>query len=235
MVCYSLGVENASSDRIILLRKYIPIMYNKHSVERARRVSQQERNDDHLTDEALAYGELNYEIFATMYEKITRAWGGADKGMFFDLGCGVGQLVYTAAMINESKFVSCGGIDIIGNLLDRGVKRMVRWDNTVKINFPTDVKNTQMMWSNEDIFKSTVWHPSTFLFIHWTAFSNKQVSALSELLRVCGEGTHVITITHPIVNINDDFELLVKDECVTSWGDADFYVYEKLTPSQAVK
>jgi len=197
-------------------------------------VSQQERNDDHLTDESLAYGELNYEIFATMYEKISRAWGGAANGMFFDLGCGVGQLVYTAAMINENKFESCGGIDVIGNLLDRGVKRMLRWDTKVKVSFPNEVKNTRMLWSNEDIFKSNAWHEATFVFIHWTAFSNKQVVALSELLRVCKEGTHVVTITHPITNINDDFELLITDECITSWGDADFFVYEKLTTSQTV-
>jgi SAM-dependent methyltransferase len=197
-------------------------------------VSQQERNDDCLTDEALVYGELNYEIFATMYEKITKAWGGAPQGKFFDLGCGVGQLVYTAAMINENKFEACGGIEVIGNLLDRGVKRMLRWDTKVKVNFPNEVKNTRMLWANEDLFKSAVWHDATFLVIHWTAYSNKQVAALSDQLRVCKEGTHIITITHPIINNDDDFELLVKDECVTSWGDADFFVYEKLTTSKAI-
>jgi hypothetical protein len=29
-----IGVENAGNDRIILLRKYLPMMYDKHSVER---------------------------------------------------------------------------------------------------------------------------------------------------------------------------------------------------------
>ena len=77
-------------------------------------------------------------------------------------------------------------------------------------------------------------HDATFLVVHWTAFSNSEVSMLSEQLRACREGAQVITITHPLVNHNDDFELMVKDECVASWGDADFFVYEKLTPPQAV-
>lgn len=198
---------------------------------RGRRVSQKERNDNKITDECYAYGELNYEIFATMFEKISRAYGTADNAMFFDLGCGCGQLVYTAAMLS-SKYVKCGGIEFIGALLDRGVKRMNRWDNIVKENFPPATRDIQMVWMNGDLFTSNVWFDSTFLLIHWTSFSNEQVDKLSDLLRRCKEGTHVVTITHPIHVIDNDFELLVKDECATSWGEADFFVYEKLTTPQ---
>ena len=39
----------------------------------------------------------------------------------------------------------------------------------------------------------------------------------------------LIAITHPIPDPN--WELLVKDNCPTSWGDAEYYVFEKLTPA----
>ena len=133
-----------------------------------------------------------------MFEKITRAYGAANDGMFFDLGCGCGQLVYTVAMLNDKKFVKCGGIEFIGSLLDRGVKRMNRWENVVKGSFPPATRDMQMVWMNGDLFASNVWLDATFLFIHWTAFSNEQITKLSDLLRGCKEGTHVITITHPI-------------------------------------
>lgn len=228
-------IDSATNDRIILLRKYLPLMYDKHSVERGRRVSQQERNENKMSDECFAYGELNFEIFATMYEKVTRAFGQADSGMFFDLGCGCGQLVYTAAMLGDTKFAKCGGIEMIGALLDRGVKRMARWENVAKKHFPPGTRKCQLIWLNEDLYKATVWYDASFLFIHWTSFSNEQIESLSDLLKATKEGTHVITVTHPIAHIGEDFELMVKDSCVTSWGEADFFVYEKMSPPQKVR
>ena len=174
-----------------------------------------------------------------MYEKLSNAYGLADNGTFYDLGCGVGQLVYTAAMINLNKFDRCGGIDIISNLLDRGVKRMTRWDNIVKMNFPKEVRSIQFLWNNEDMYKNQNWLDATFIIIHWTAFSNIQIKEMSALFYQCNEGTQIITITHPIQMDLDrenenPFELLIKDVCVTSWGNADFYFYEKLTPSKVL-
>jgi len=43
---------SVASDGITLMREYIPKMYEKHSLERGRRVSQQERNELELTDES---------------------------------------------------------------------------------------------------------------------------------------------------------------------------------------
>ena len=43
-------------------------------------------------------------------------------------------------------------------------------------------------------------------------------------------GTMVISLTNPIQNA--DFEVLVKGNVTTSWGAADFYVQEKLTPAK---
>jgi hypothetical protein len=45
-------------------------MYDKHSFERGRRVSQREREDKNLIDESYAYGELDPEIFTTIYMKV---------------------------------------------------------------------------------------------------------------------------------------------------------------------
>ena len=52
------------------MRNYLPQMYDKHSFERGRRVSQREREDKNLIDESYAYGELDPEIFTTIYMKV---------------------------------------------------------------------------------------------------------------------------------------------------------------------
>ena len=43
-------------------------------------------------------------------------------------------------------------------------------------------------------------------------------------------GTMVISLTNPLQNA--DFEVLVKGNVSTSWGQADYYVQEKLTPAK---
>lgn len=87
------NVKYVSSDGLGLLREYIPKLYDKHSVDRGRRVSQRERKERKLVDECYAYGELNYELFATIYMKVISVYGQRKEGTFYDLGCGVGQLV----------------------------------------------------------------------------------------------------------------------------------------------
>lgn len=86
-------VKFVSSDGLALLREYIPKLYNKHSVDRGRRVSQRERKQKGLFDECYAYGELDHEVFATMYLKVTSVYGAKTSGVFYDLGSGVGKLV----------------------------------------------------------------------------------------------------------------------------------------------
>jgi hypothetical protein len=61
-------------DGIVLMRDFLPKMYDKHNLERGKRVSQKERDDLGITDEAYAYGELDPETFVTIYHKVTAAY-----------------------------------------------------------------------------------------------------------------------------------------------------------------
>ena len=107
---------------------------------------------------------------------------------------------------------------------------MSRWDNVIKMNFPKEVRSIQFLWNNEDMYKNQNWLEATFIVIHWTSFSNIQIKEMSLLFCGCKEGTQFITLTHPIQDPESHFELLIKDVCVTSWGNADFFFFEKLTP-----
>ncbi len=86
-------VKFISSDGLALARNFIPKIYDKHTIERARQVSQKERDERFLMDECFAYGEVDTEIFATMFLKIISVYGQKEGGIFYDLGCGVGTLV----------------------------------------------------------------------------------------------------------------------------------------------
>ncbi len=88
--------RSIQSDGLALAREFIPLMYDKHTVERAVNVSLRERDQKGITDACYAYGELDHEIFAAMYLRVTSVFGQRARGIFYDLGCGVGTLVRTA-------------------------------------------------------------------------------------------------------------------------------------------
>ena len=74
------------------------------------------------------------------------------------------------------------------------------------------------------------WTDGTCILLHWTAFSNEQQRIVASLLSSCQEGTYVISFTNPVPG--EDFDILVQDTCVTSWGKADFFFQEKLTAAK---
>ena len=91
--------DKIRGDGIVLMRDYLPKMYDKHHLERGKRVSQKERDERSITDECFAYGELDAEIFVSIYHKVSAAYGKWERRpTFYDLGCGVGNLVYAAGL-----------------------------------------------------------------------------------------------------------------------------------------
>eukprot|EP01034_Spumella_vulgaris_P022184 gene22184-28294_t len=69
---------------------------------------------------------------------------------------------------------------------------------------------------------------ATFILLHWTALSTNQQATVGKLLSQCAEGTHVISFTTPIPG--SDFVVLLRDHCEVSWGRAEFFFQEKVTP-----
>lgn len=221
------NTTKVNSDGFALMREFLPKMYDKHSLERGLRVSQAERDERGITDDGFAYGELDPEMFATIYTKVSQAYGTwSPKGIFYDLGCGVGNLVYSAAFIGD--FVKVGGIENIQALLDRGEKRMPRWER-FKQSFTNPMQKMRFIWEQDNFIENpSPWADGTFVLLHWTALNREQIETMGTLMNQLREGCIVVSFTNPVPNT--DFEILVKDACVTSWGKADFYIQEKLTP-----
>eukprot|EP01038_Epipyxis_sp_PR26KG_P014375 gene14375-19280_t len=222
-------LSSVQNDRIALMREYIPRLYDKHTVERCKRVSQEEREMKAIKQESYAYGELNYELFATIYTKINTIYGYKADGKFYDLGSGAGLLVYTATIIgNFSKSV---GIENLKSLLSRGEKRLKRWES-YKTVLPEYIRSIDIDWIEDDFIENNKWIEASFILLHWTAFSKDQRDEIAHWMRQCEEGTHVVSFTHPIPG--NDFEILIEDKCETSWGTASFYFQEKQTKAQAI-
>jgi SAM-dependent methyltransferase len=218
------NVGSVIADGIVQMRQHFPTLYKKHNVQRGKIISQTERDKRGLNGDCWSYGELEYEIFATIFEKISKAYGRMEKGSFYDLGCGAGQLVYAAAFIGN--FQKCCGMEYITSLLERGEKKTNTW-NQIKTNFPPEYKVvTAVRWRNDNLFDTTDWSDGSFYLLHWTAFNEKERNIVSEQLQKCATGTIVISFTHKLPQ--EHFEVLVEDICRVSWGESDFFVQMKL-------
>jgi hypothetical protein len=220
-------ISSASSDGIILMREHYDQIYSNHSLQKNKRLSQIYRNEKKIVDEMFAYAELNHEVFATIFEKVTKAYGIRSKGIFYDIGCGVGQLVYAAAFIGN--FSECRGIEAITPLLEVGERKGKVW-NQLKSSFPDHIKTVKLVWENENFLLDDRWINGTFLLLHWTALAPSNRKHMCSLMDYCQEGTMTVSFTHAVVH--EDFEMLVKDTCRVSWGEVDFFVQIKNKPAK---
>ena len=220
-------IATAHSSGIVLMRENFSVLYKGHTFEKAKRASQLERDEKNLHEDMWAYGELNHEVFATIYEKVSKAYGVRKKGIFFDVGCGVGQLVYTAAFIGD--FIECNGIDMITPLLETGERKARAW-NKMKGKFPEAMRAIKFNWLCENFLVNEDWVEGTFLLLHWTALNPSQVKHLAQKMDMCDEGTISIAFTRPVPN--ESFELVVADSCQLSWGETQFFVQIKSTPAK---
>lgn len=216
-------VKYISSDGLALARNYLPLLYDKHSQDVCRRVSQKERDERGLVGDNFAYGELDSDIFATMYLKVISVYGFKDQGIFCDLGCGVGNVVFTSAFIGN--FQKVRGIEYLYCLLERGEKRLHRW-NHYKTNFPQKIQNIEFEFKEDDFALNDSWSDSNFILLHWTTFSEDIRKTIIDSLEKCQEGTQIITFTYPI--ICPSYRILLKDTCDSSWGKAEFFFHEKV-------
>ncbi len=220
-----LNVSSVVSDGIVQMRQHFPTLYTHHNLFVGKTLSQEERDKRGLFDDCFSYGELDHEVFATIFEKIRKAYGKIEGGVFYDLGCGVGQLVYAAAFIGS--FERVVGIEYITALLERGEKKTERW-NKIKAQFPPEFENkTRVNWKNDNLYDVDYWLDGTFYVLHWTSFSPKQREIISSKMSKCRTGTLCLTFTEPLPE--EHFEILVQDVCRVSWGEADFFVQLKVS------
>ena len=134
---------------------------------------------------------------------------------------------YAASFIGD--FDRVVGVENISSLLERGEKRGSRWER-FQNNYTEKIREIVFDWIEDDFMLNGFWTDGTFILLHWTAFSNEQRRTVAKLLGSCVEGTYVVSFTNPIPG--EDFEILVHDTCVTSWGKSDFFFQEKVTPAR---
>ena len=100
------------------------------TLERGEEVSLIERESHSGTSGmTLTYGEIDFYSMAEVYYTIENRYGGMPKGIFYDLGSGIGKCVLASALLFP--FEKCKGIEILEGLYEISNQLKTKYDNEI--------------------------------------------------------------------------------------------------------
>lgn len=155
---------------------------------------------------ALTYGETPYSTAIKIFDLLKPSRG----DVFFDLGSGIGQLVF---FVNLYYGIPSAGIEIVPFFVkkSRAIKRELELDN---------VEFIEGDFLREDLSSATI------LYMNGKAFNVDIIEKILEKFKKLKQGVKVISIGYPI--ILSEFSITGKRTEFFSWGWDDIFIQEKI-------
>lgn len=187
------------------------------------RISRKERKRLDLEDNEFIYGEIEFLSFFTILSKIKPRSG----KVFYDLGCGSGKAVFTAAMFFDlSK--ACGiellpGLCTVSNNLIKKAQKLVSLNNTeLKTSLLRKISRIQFI--NDNFLNHNI-ADADIVFINATCLSSSTWELIIEKLGNLKSGSHIIVTTKKILHA--EFDILYQSKELMSWGMNSVNIYKK--------
>ena len=127
--------EHASVVQVLEAKEVYDAVMQSFPTTLGKSVSKKERDELGLKDASLVYGEITFETFAIVMEKIKKVYGlpfanscgpagmlQSRGGIFYDLGSGTGKPVIAAAICHN--FDVCYGIEVLEGLYSMSLDAM---------------------------------------------------------------------------------------------------------------
>ncbi len=154
---------------------------------------------------ALTYGETPYSTARNIFDRIRPAPG----DIFFDLGSGVGQLVF---FVNLYYKVPCAGIDLVPFFIEKS--------NLIK----KDLNLNEVEFIYGDFLEKDIsW--GTIFYINGRAFNIDIIEKVVKKFDTIKEGSKVISVGYPFAL--PSLRIIDKSLQFFSWGWDDVYIQEK--------
>ena len=149
-------------------------------------------------------------------------------GVFWDIGCGTGKIVVSAACCHP--FTQCWGIEILRNLVTLGDTMIKGWKESEAYQKEREYhKDVAVRIVNASFVTSDAWvDNTTFLLIHATCFSGEEMDAIQEKARSIAIGCMCVTVTKKLRDDDGLWFKLGEDEMEMVWGKARVYFWEKI-------
>ncbi len=183
-------------------------------------VSLQYREQNKIDGEEFTYGEVVVPSFAKLLSLTSPKSG----EIFYDLGCGVGKAVFTAALCFP--FLEARGIELLPPLFEICSSMKNKFYQLVSQTsyFKKDAFNVGFL--KGDLIKERFSDGKIF-FLNATCFRDRDWLALQKKINDLSVGSRLIVVTRQITLAH--FELIEAGTYQMSWGPSSVYIYEKVS------
>ncbi|CAN5426894.1 methyltransferase [soil metagenome] len=181
-------------------------------------LSKQIRQHQGLNDDAFVYGEIEVLSFANMLEIVKPIPG----EIFYDLGCGSGKAVFTAAMLYE--FSKCYGIELLQPMHQLCCQQLTQFSQLLT-QANLDVNPAQHIEFIHQNILQVDFRDGDIIFINATAFFGELWDAIVQRLYQLKSGSRVILTSRKLPAT--DFTLLSDEKQLMSWGMSSVFIYQR--------
>lgn len=207
-------------------------------------VSKKEREQLKLYLTTLIYGEIDFDSFGLIIQKIKKVYGlpnvGASGpngflqhrgGYFYDLGAGIGKPVIAAAVLHG--FDYCIGIEILEGLYTTSQQIMQVYDNIGRTQLGRAI-DTVVEVKHGDILDVGVkdWRNGDLVFANSTCFDDTLMCQIARIAAGMKRGSFFVTLTKRLPS--NDFQILEYEMHEMSWGEATVYIHQKTTEPREI-
>mmetsp|Transcript_22983 Transcript_22983/g.51087 ORF Transcript_22983/g.51087 Transcript_22983/m.51087 type:complete len:292 (+) Transcript_22983:162-1037(+) len=201
-------------------------------------VSKREREELSLKAPALVYGEITFEAFGTVIEKIKKVYGlpggghsgpagvlQSRGGIFYDLGSGVGKPVIAAAILHN--FDVCYGIEILEGLYSVSLDSLNAYNTKGKAKLASRENDTHVQMIQGDFTKTRTkdWRDADIVFANSTCYDEQLMARMSSVATGMKKGAFFISLTKRLPST--EFDILEYEMYRMNWGEATVFIMQK--------
>lgn len=177
------------------------------------------REEKKIKGDEYTYGEVVVPSLAEIL-KITQP---QPKEIFYDLGCGAGKAVFSAALCYP--FLRVKGIELLPPLYEVCITLKKRFNQLVSKDSVFTKNRYHIEFLQEDLLEAD-FSKGTIFFLNATCFRDKDWKNLQKKLSKLSVGTRLIIVTRQLED--DAFELIEAATYPMSWGPSSVHVYRKI-------
>ncbi len=182
-------------------------------------LSMQYREKNKISGDEYTYGE----IFVPSFAELLRLADPKPNEVFYDLGCGAGKAVFTAALCFPSLKVR--GVELLPPLYNLCKDTQQHFNQQIKKESLFRKNTFDIEFINDNLLQHDFSDGHIF-FLNATCFREKDWNKLQKKLLDCREHTRFIIVTRQFDN--DCVELLQSGTYRMSWGPSSVYIYRKI-------
>ena len=202
--------------------------------------SKKERDERGFKETTLVYGEISFEAFGIIIEKIRKIYGRQDTGssgeygvlqgrggVFVDLGSGTGKAVTAAAVLHN--FDQCIGIEKLEGLYSISLEMLASYNTRGKTKLEDREFDTHASFVNADFLdmRAKDWRDADLVFANSTCYDDALMAKIADLALGMRKGSFFVSFTKRLAC--QDFKILEQEMYRMSWGEATVYIMQKMT------